>query len=500
MDKPQLQSPAPVSQGARLDLPARAQKEMIANGFIPDFEPKVLAEVASLDHVKLNSPDGSADDLRSMLWSSIDNPESRDLDQIEVAEILPNGDIKVLIGIADVDCFVPKGSLIDKHALNNTTSVYTGVKTFPMLPDALSFDLTSLIEGADRRALVIEVTVNAQGLVTRSGIYAAIVRNHAKLDYISVGEWFDTGGNPPEKIAAVPGLDQQLLLQKTVADRIHNARSKLGSLQLQTLEATPVVKNGDIIDLELVEANQARDLIENLMIAGNIAISQFLEANNVPSLRRIVKKPERWDKIVAVALEYGEKLPAEPNSRALSLFLLKRKKAAPDTYPDLSLTVVKLLGRGEYTVDVPGQEDEGHFALAVRDYTHATAPNRRYPDLITQRLLKSLLAAKAGPYSEDELKELADHCTEMENAAKKVERTIRKVAAAVLLSKHIGAVYDGIVTGAKQDATYVRLLKPPAEGRIVKKGEGLDVGQKVKVKLIAVDAVQAHIDFEAVGS
>ncbi len=488
------------SENHNIDLTARAHKEMVAAGFVPDFEPAVMQEVGAVTgrgelHV---SPGPDVRDLRSLLWSSIDNPESKDLDQIEYCERLHDGNTRVVIAIADVDSLVPKGSATDKHAYTNTTSVYTGVVTYPMLPDELSFNLTSLIADADRRAIVIDLIVDKTGSVIKSDVYQGIVRNHAKLDYQMVGKWLEDGGAPPDKIAAISGLSNQLLLQSEIKELIHNQRKEQGSLYLHTLEAIPVAANGQVLDLELVEDNPARGLIENFMIVGNIAVSHFLESKQVPSIRRVVKTPERWDRIVTVAKTYGEVLPQQPDAPALAKFLLKRKDADPLHFPDLSLTIVKLLGRGEYVLDVPGQADAGHFALAIRDYTHATAPNRRYPDLIMQRLVKAIIAGKPTPYTADELNKIAMHCTEQEDAANKVERTMRKVAAAVLLSKHLGETFDGIVTGVTNGGTFVRLIKPPAEGKIIRGEKGLDVGDQVKLKLVSTDPEQAFIDFERV--
>jgi VacB/RNase II family 3'-5' exoribonuclease len=481
-----------------IDLRSRAHAEMVEAGFAPDFEPSVMSQAQSLNQKQAVPNDSSIKDLRSLLWSSIDNPDSRDLDQLEYVERLADGTARVMVAIADVDALVSKGSAIDRHAATNTTSIYTGIVTYPMLPDVLSFDLTSLIQDADRRAIVIDLIVDQTGAMIKNSVYLGLVRNQAKLDYPTIGTWLESGGAPPDKVANVPGLSDQLLLQNQIQKQIHALRQEQGSLQLHTPEATTIAVNGVVLDLELVEENPARELIENFMISGNIAVSHFLADKKLPSIRRIVKTPEKWQRIVEVAASYGEALPPEPDARALAKFLIDRKKADPLRFPDLSLTIVKLLGRGEYVVEVPGQVDQGHFALAVHDYTHATAPNRRYPDLATQRLVKAAIASQPAPYTLEELDELALHCTEREEAAKKVERTMRKVAAAVLLSKHIGELYDGIVTGVQSGATYARLFKPPAEGRIIKGENGLKIGDKVKLKLVSTDPERAYIDFAKV--
>jgi len=490
-----------------LNLVDRAKIEMLTAGFRPVFEPDVMRQAQNLPHKDLTEgASGKVKDLRHLLWSSIDNVESRDLDQIEYIEELPDGTVKLLVGIADVDAYVAKDSPIDKHAAANTTSVYTGVVTFPMLPEELSFDLTSLLPDEDRRAMVMEMIVDLDGRVVKSDAYPALVRNKAKLDYVMIGKWLDVveaaGYDPqksresaPAKVAAIPHLTEQLLVQAAVKERIKTLRNDRGSLTLHTPEATTVAKDGQVLDLELVETNPARELIENFMIAANISTSHFLESKGIPSIRRIVKIPERWPRIVEVAAEYGENLPETPSPTALAQFLIKRRSEDPLRFPDLSLTIVKLLGRGENVVEVPGQKDEGHFALAVNDYTHATAPNRRFSDLVTQRLLKAVMAGENPPYTLNELNEIALNCTHQEAAEKKVERTMRKVAAAVLLGKQIGKTFDAIVTGVKDHTVYVRLIRPPVEGAIVRGGSGLDVGDQVVVQLIHVDPEQSHIDF-----
>ncbi len=478
-----------------IDLPARARDEMVANQFLTDFGPEVAEQLQSISAQDLLRPDREIKDLRELLWSSIDNVESRDLDQLEYAEPVGEGQWRIMVAIADVDAYVPKSSAIDKHAERNTTSVYTDIVTFPMLPDQLSFDLTSLLPEQDRLALVVDMLMQSSGEIVKSDVYRALVRNKAKLNYKAIGAWLERGNLAPESITSVPGLEAQLLLQDDLKERIKDLRQQHGALHLQTNEASTVIQDGQIIDLELVQDNPARDLIENFMIAANVAVSQFLEAKGLSSIRRVVKTREKWERIVELARELGYELSAEPDVKSLAKFLLMRKQADPDHFPDLSLSVVKLLGRGEYTVETPGQEDVGHFALAVHDYTHATAPNRRFTDLVTQRLLKAAIAGKPTPYTVAELQAVATQCTERETASNKVERTMRKVAAAVLLSNRIGEVFDAFVTGVKPDATYVRLIRPPAEGRVVKGEKGLRVGQKIKVRLLSTDPVQAFIDF-----
>jgi len=441
-------------------------------------------------------------DLRSLLWSSIDNTESRDLDQIEFAEHLPNDAIRILVAIADVDGLVTKGSPVDLHAKENSTSVYTGVAVFPMLPEEFSTNLTSLNENADRAAIIIENVVEANGDVSRYDVYRGVVRNKAQLAYDDTGDWLEntSGGTvqPPQKVASTPGLAVQLRLQWEAARRLKKEREENGALDLETIEATPVTQGGRVVDLKLTHKSAARDLIEDFMIASNVAIAKWLEARGRSGIRRIVREPERWGRIVELAARYGDTLPAEPDSLALSKFLTKRRAADPLRFPDLSLTIVKLMGPGAYALDLPGKDPGGHFGLAAHDYSHATAPNRRYADLITQRLVKAALAKTPASYSNDELAEIAQHCTEREDAARKVERTMRKVGAALMLADRIGDRFDAIVTGVSSSGTYVRLLHPPAEGRVVHGEKGLDVGDRVQVKLVGTDPEKGWIDFSAV--
>jgi exoribonuclease-2 len=484
---------------ASLDLLAIAHQAMIDAGFKPDMSESVLQELQNLK-VSGSGTEPETRDLRALLWSSIDDAKSRDLDQVEYAESLPNGDVRLLVGIADVDALVEKNSAIDARAAENSTSVYTGVRTFPMLPEKLSTDMTSLVGGADRTSVVTEMVVGPDGVVKQSDIYAALVHNYAKLSYEAVGVWLDRNGTMPPEVAGVPNMDAQLHLQLEAAARLRNLRQQHGALQLETIQATPVVNNtGQVTDLSVTEHNSARDIIENFMISANVVMAQFLEAHGVTAIRRVVRAPEQWPRIVEMARELGESLPAEPDSRSLGDFLARRKTADPLHFPDLSLAVVKLLGPGEYTIEKPGAASEGHFGLAVHDYTHSTAPNRRFADLVTQRLVKATLRRASSPYSEEELREIVAHCTEREDAARKVERKMRKVAAAVLLQNRIGDEFDAIVTGANPKGTFVRLLKPPADGLVVRKAQGLRVGEKVRVRLVSTEPERGFIDFARIG-
>jgi exoribonuclease-2 len=484
------------SKKQSVDFLQTAERVMREHGFDPEFGKPVVAQVAS---AKAPASTDGLRDLRDLLWSSIDNDESRDLDQIEVAEELPNGAIRILVAIADVDGLVSKNSPVDEHAHESSTSVYTGVAVFPMLPEQFSTNLTSLNQDQDRAAIIIENVVEENGDVSRYDVFRGVVRNKAKLAYDETGAWLEntSGGTvqPPGIVANTRGLAAQLRLQWDAAQRLKREREENGALDLETIEATPVAQGGRVVDLRLTRKTAARDLIEDFMIASNVAIAKWLEEKGRSGIRRIVREPERWARIVELAVQYGETLPAEPDSLSLARFLAKRRAADPLRFPDLSLAIVKLMGPGAYALDLPGKDPGGHFGLAAHDYSHATAPNRRYADLITQRLVKATLAGAAAPYSDEELGEIAAHCTEREDAARKVERTMRKVGAALMLADHIGERYDAIVTGVSQSGTYVRLLHPPAEGRVVRGEKGMDVGDRVKVKLIGTDAEKGWIDF-----
>lgn len=475
-------------------LRAIARRAMMDRGLLPDFSPAALAEVRGI-LTPATDRDPSVRNLRNLLWASIDNDDSRDLDQLSVAEPLPGGGVKILVAVADVDASVRPGSAIDAHAQQNTTSVYTVAELFPMLPEQLSTDLTSLGEGVERLSLVIEMVIGQDGELTGSDVYRAMVRNHAKLAYKSVAVWLDSKGPAPERVKAVPGLEEQLRAQDRVAQILRNARHQHGALGLETIEVRAVFDGDLLANLRPDAPNRAKALIEDFMIAANGVVARFLAAKGVPSLRRVVRAPERWQRIVDLGAQLGEKLPPEPDGRALDAFLTRRKQVDPISFPDLSLTVIKLLGSGEYVVDLPGDTAPGHFGLAVQDYSHSTAPNRRFPDLITQRLVKAAMVGRAIPYTAEELETLARHCTEREDQVKKVERQVRKSAAALLLESRIGQRFDGIVTGASGKGTWVRIFHPPVEGKLVRGFEGLDVGDRLEVELTHTDVERGFIDF-----
>ena len=474
-----------------------AHRAMLERGLVPDFPPQALAELDGI-HGPATRAEGSTRDLRNLLWCSIDNDDSRDLDQLTVAEAMPDGAAKVLVAIADVDAIVKKRSALDDHARQNTTSVYTMAETFPMLPEKLSTDLTSLNYESDRLAVVIEMVLAGDGSLQSSDLYQATVRNRAKLAYNSVAGWLEGSGPMPQGIGAVSGLDENLRLQDRVAQKLKALRHLHGALDLETIEARPVFDGDELTDLEGDNRNRAKDIIEDFMIAANGVTARYLASQMLPSLRRVVRTPKRWDRIIELAAARGSTLPKEPDAKALEQFLVSAKAADPLRFPDLSLSVVKLLGPGEYVVQLPGGSVAGHFGLAVKDYAHSTAPNRRYPDLITQRLLKAAMAGPARPYENDELAALAKHCTEEEDAAKKVERQVTKSAAAILLESRIGEQFDAIVTGASDKGTWVRLLLLPIEGRLESGFEGLDVGQRLRVQLVRTDVERGYIDFKRV--
>ena len=474
-----------------------AHRAMLERGLVPDFPPRALAELDGI-HGPATRTEATTRDLRSLLWCSIDNDDSRDLDQLTVAEALPAGVTKVLVAIADVDAVVKQRSALDDHARQNTTSVYTAAETFPMLPEKLSTDLTSLNHESDRLAVVIEMVLAGDGSLQSADLYGALVRNRAKLAYNGVAAWLEGNGPMPQAIGTVSGLDENLRLQDRVAQQLRALRHQHGALDLETIEARPVFDGEELKDLEADTRNRAKDIIEDFMIAANGVSARYLASRKLPSLRRVVRVPKRWDRIVELAAERGATLPGEPDARALNQFLLAAKTADPLRFPDLSLSVIKLLGAGEYVVEPPGGGGAGHFGLAVKDYAHSTAPNRRFPDLITQRLLKAAVAGRSLPYANDELAALARHCTEAEDAAKKVERQVTKSAAAILLEPRIGEQFDAIVTGAADKGTWVRLLQPPVEGRLEGGGEGLDVGHRLRVQLVRTDVERGYIDFKRV--
>ncbi|HWQ64959.1 MAG TPA: RNB domain-containing ribonuclease [Methanospirillum sp.] len=483
----------------QVDLKTIAYDAMVKYGFEPVFPKSALVEVQQVTEKLIEPWPTKTRDLRTLLWSSIDNVDSMDLDQIEYCEKGKTDEIHVKIAIADVDFFVLKNSHIDKHASHNGTSVYTGVETFSMLPDPLSKGVSSLLPGPDHLAMVIEYTVMPDGTFRPGSLYRAVVVNKAKLIYEEVGDWLEGKSGVPYSVQSVPGLKEQIELQNTAAERLKQHRREQGALDLGTLEANAVVSQGKVLDLVVQEQNMARCLIEEFMVAANGTTVAFLNKADMPMIQRIVRTPKNWEGIRMTAAQYREKLPRAPDTRALAKFLIRRRKADPERFPDLSLTIVKLMGPGEYVPLIPGEPPVGHFALAVTDYTHGTAPNRRYIDLIIQRIIKSVLDDQKNPYSNAELKELSTWLTGREKGSKKVERLMQKAAAAVLLQNKIGQLFEGLVTGASEKGTYVRILSPPVEGRVVQGCRGLYVGQKVRVRLLRTDPYQGYIDFDCTG-
>ena len=474
-----------------------AHKAMLERGLQPDMPAAAMAQ-ADAARVPSAPYEAGVVDQRALAWCSIDNDDSRDLDQLTFARPGAGGGATILIAVADVSVVVAAGSPVDEHAHANTTSVYTAPRNFPMLPDRLSTDLTSLGQGEDRLALVVEVEVDGEGRSGASKVYRAVVRNQTKLAYSRVGPWLEGGANAPAEVSAVPGLADNLRLQDATAQRLKAHRHEQGALELDALEVRAHFLAGAVSALEAEQRNRAKELIEDFMIAANGVIAQFLEARRFPVVRRLVRSPERWPRIVELALASGTKLPPAPDVKALHEFLLARRAADPQRFSDLSLAIVKLLGRGEYLASFPDQPVTGHFGLAVSEYTHSTAPNRRFPDLITQRLLKAALAGQPVPYAPATLVAIAGECTQKEDAAQKVERLLRKAAAACWMSRRIGEEFDGIVTGASPKGTWARLLDPPVEGRIERRATGLDVGDRVRLKLVHTDPERGFIDFERI--
>jgi exoribonuclease-2 len=472
---------------------------MLEKRLLPNFSDDALAELDKI-HAPATIDSEQVRDLRNLLWASIDNDDSRDLDQLTVAEAMHGDEVKVLVAVADVDSIVKSRSPIDDHAQHNTTSVYTIAEIFPMLPEKLSTNLTSLNFNEDRPAIVIEMVIGLDGSLKASDIYRAHVRNHAKLAYNSVAAWLEGEEIVPEAITAVNGLAENLRMQDRVAQSMKNLRHVHGALSFETVEARPIFDGDEIRDLEVEKRNRAKDIIEDFMVGANGVTARYLSSKKFPSIRRVVRTPKRWERIVELADEHGSKLPNTPDSRVLEEFLTKEKAADPVRFPDLSLSIIKLMGAGEYVAELPGDTiSPGHFGLAVRDYTHSTAPNRRYIDLITQRLLKAAIAGETLPYSNNELEVLAKHCTEGEDAANKVERQVSKSAAAILLESRIGERFDAIVTGAAPKGTWVRILHPPIEGKLVYGFEGIDIGHRIQVQLIHTDVEQGFIDFKRIG-
>lgn len=490
-------------QNHRSILQGIAHKAMLARGLLPDFSDGVLQELENLQALEFNEHlskkiPHEIRDLRTLLWVSIDNDDSRDLDQLTTAQEITPDLTNIYVAIADVDAAIKKGSLIDQHARHNTTSVYTAAEIFPMLPEKISTDITSLNVNQDRLAIVVEMRVGEDGKIKDSNIYRAWVHNYAKLAYNRVADWLEDNGTVSEDISAVNGLAKSLQLQDKVAQSMQNSRYDQGALHLETIHARPVFSGEQIQDLEHEKKNRAKEIIEVFMIAVNGLTARYLSDMKFPSIRRVVRTPKRWDRIIQIAADHNYQLPVTPDSKALDEFLTKQKLTDPLRFPDVSLAVIKLLGSGEYMAELPDGNFQGHFGLSVRDYGHSTAPNRRYPDLITQRLLKAALEGKPKPYSIEELDELAAHCTKKEDDATKVERQVGKSAAAILLENRIGEKFESIVTGASGKGTWVRLLEIPIEGKVVQGFKDVDVGDQIRVELIEIDVDKGFIDFKRI--
>lgn len=483
------------SRQQRAILQDIGRRAMVDRGLLPDFSPEAITQLNGIQE-KQAIISGTTKDQRGLAWCSIDNDDSLDLDQLSVAVPMPDELTKILIAIADVDEVVRKQSPLDFHAEQNTTSVYTAAQIFPMLPEKLSTGITSLKLNADRYAIVVEMSFDKNGSLQDAEIYKAVVRNRAKLAYNSLAAWLENTGPMPQGIAGIQGLDGNIKLQNTIAQKLESLRFANGALDFETIEAKPVFVGDEIKDLQSEKKNSAKSIIEEFMIAANGVTARWLASKQFPSMRRIVRTPKRWDRIVQLAAEKKYSLPQQPDSKALDQFLVAEKAADPDRFPDLSLSIIKLLGSGEYVVELPGQEATGHFGLAVKDYTHSTAPNRRFPDLVTQRLVKAALAGETVPYGNDDLSGLAAHCTEKEDDAKKVERQVQKSAAAMLLQNKTGQQFDAIVTGATDQGVWVRLFQLPVEGKLVSGFQGMDVGRRLRVQLVSTDVNRGYIDFK----
>ena len=481
----------------RVELQRIAHRAMIERGLEPDFPADVVAGINDLSSSAMNHQK-AVKDLCHLLWCSIDNEESRDLDQLTYAEKLPGNIVRLLVAISDVDSLVDASSPADRHAGQNTTTVYTIAQIFPMLPEKLSTDLTSLGFDVDRNAIVIEMEVDEQGVIQQSDVYCARVRNHAKLAYDSVAAWLDEKGPIPHEIQIVEGLAENLILQDQVAQKMKELRYEHGALEFERIEARPVFEKDTLLEMKGEVKNRAKSLIEDFMIASNGITARFLDARKYPSLRRVVRNPKRWDRIVQLASEHGYSLPENADSKSLSLYLKFVKQNDPTHFTDVSISVLKLLGAGEYVVETPGSVSQGHFGLAVKDYAHSTAPNRRFPDLVTQRLLKSAMKGEKTPYSLEQLEEIAQHCTLKEDDARKVERQVEKSANAMLLESRIGEEFEAIVSGAASKGTWIRLFQPHVEGKLIHGFQGLEVGHKINVRLTDVNVEAGFIDFERV--
>lgn len=478
---------------AAVDLSNLASVVMKEKGLQPEFSREEVEQVAQITKPAPPSPDMT--DLRKLLWCSIDNDDSRDLDQLTYAEKNADQTTTIWIAIADVDALVKKDTPIDVHAQANTTSVYTPARIFPMLPEQLSTNLTSLNENEDRVAVVVKIQLDQSGSSVSSSIIQALVHNYAQLTYNNVAGWLAGKNTLHEKGARVPGLENALKLQHETAQQLKKRRHEAGSLTLQSSEAEVKVEANDHFVIELQANNFANQLIEEFMVAANKTMAEHLSQAKIANIRRVVRTPKFWDQIVETAREYHFDLPKEPDSKALDAFLIEQQAKDPLRFPDLSLTIIKLLGRGEYIVENDPTHPVGHFALALTDYTHSTAPNRRFPDLITQRQFKALISGTKAPYTLDELRKLAEHCSTQEDAATKVERQLNKSAAAMLLSTQIGAIFNGIVTGVNEKGTWVRILQPAVDGKIVQGFNQLKIGDKVSVQLRDVDIAKGFIDF-----
>lgn len=481
-----------------INLVDLAKSAMLERGFLVDFSKDVDNELKAINEKTIQAESGQIQDMRDKLWFSIDNDDSKDLDQLTFIEPIENDKMKVYVAIADVSLTVKQDSSINTHAEHNTTSVYTPAVIFSMLPEVLSTNLTSLNPGKDRLSFVTEMVIDSQGVMLEYKIYKAIVKNHAQLTYNAVGAWLEGQKDPPDLVAQSKELENQLKMHDKTAQTMKSYRQSKGSLSLETIEVKAIIQNRMVVDIVEEKKNRAKEIIENFMISANTAATNFLHAHQFPAFKRVVRVPKRWDKIVEIAAHLGFSLPIDPDSKSLENFLIEEKQKNPLTFPDLSLSIVKLLGRGEYVVEYPGDAILGHFGLALHNYSHSTAPNRRFPDLITQRLIRAVIEGNPSPYARQDLNKLAEHCTLKEADADKVTRQAQKTVAATLLSQKLGQIFDGIITGKNVNGTWVRIFTPPVDGKIIQGEEKVDVADKVRVKLVSVDIKKGFIDFALV--
>jgi exoribonuclease-2 len=483
-----------------IDLRVVARQALLDRGINIDFPASVVTEAR--EAVEPNYKKLGVRDLTNWLWSSIDNDDSRDLDQIEYLDISTQGKWVLYVAIADVEYFVRKGSALDKYAATNTCSIYTGVQVFPMLPNELSTDLTSFNQGKTRLAVVTETHISKDGEVVSSTVFPAIVKNQARLAYDAVAAWLEgvTPERDPtgsiEKLSRNPALQDQIREQEKVAISLRKHREARGALDFVSPQLRATTTPDGKVEVGAQYANRATIIIQEFMVATNEAVDQFLQEKKLPSIQRIVREPKNWPRMAEIASVHGTTLPPKPDGKALQEFLAVQRKRDPHNFPELSLAMIKLLGRGEYVVKTHARDSLGHFGLATPNYAHSTAPNRRYPDLITQRMLKAAFSQKDSPYSLEELDAIAQRCSAKEDDSNRIERQVQKSVAALALRERIGDIFPALVTGVNEDGTWVRVVDPPVEGKL-QADRPFKVGDHVKARLTKTNPMRGFLDFEA---